>query len=361
MQTDKNPQLLIIDDEPNIQSLVEAVFFEDNYDLFFASDGEGALKKLDNISPDAILLDIFMPGLNGFEVCRRIKEKEQWRNIPVMIITGVETPDNLIRGFDAGADEFLYKPFRPEELQSRIKAMLRIKTQYDELKENLRLKELLFNMIVHDMNNPLTCISVYSDLLKDFVKDAEGIHILEKLLGSTLSLKCFIHDLLILYKSSLGKLMVDKKSSDIKEFIISMGEKYRPIAKRHSIEIIIEVPEESRQFSIDLKLFQRLFDNLLSNALKFSPDCSTVGISLKYIDEVTGKEFSISVADKGPGIPENYYDHIFNIFEIVEIKENNIPQIGLGLAFCRMIAEAHGGCIYVTSNKPTGSIFVVEI
>jgi len=361
MQTDKNPQLLIIDDEPNIQSLVEAVFFEDNYDLFFASDGEGALKKLDSISPDAILLDIFMPGLNGFEICRLIKEKEQWKNIPVMLITGVETPDNIIRGFDAGADEFLYKPFRPEELQSRIKAMLRIKTQYDELKENLRLKELLFNMIVHDMNNPLTCIYVYSDLLKDFVKDGEGLQILEKLLASTLNLKCFINDLLTLYKSSLGKLVMDKKSSDIKEFVLFMGEKYRPIAKRQSIEIITEVPEEDREFSIDLKLFQRLLDNLLSNALKFAPDFSTVDISLKYIDEVPGKKFSISVTDKGVGIPENYSDRIFNIFEIVEIKEKNIPQIGLGLAFCRMIAEAHGGCIYVKPNKPAGSIFVVEI
>ena len=131
--------------------------------------------------------------------------------------------------------------------------------------------------------------------------------------------------------------------------------------------LVVEVPAESQEILLDVNLFLRVLDNLISNALKFSPIESTITVQVEYPSngkvETRSPEsgIRIKVLDEGPGIAAEHRDRIFNKFEIVALDKKEVPQVGLGLAFCKMVVEAHGGHIFMEPNQPVGSVFVVDI
>lgn len=131
-------RILIVDDEHITRHTLEALLQQEGYDLTFCDNGQDALNQLDELAPDVILLDVMMPNLNGFEVCRLIKANEDWRHIPVILVTALASKKDLARGIDAGADDFLSKPVSGLELGARVRSMLRIKAQYDQLQEQRR-------------------------------------------------------------------------------------------------------------------------------------------------------------------------------------------------------------------------------
>ena len=169
--TDKNT-LLIVDDQKINHQALEMSLTQQGYHLAFASSGVEALEIVAQQPPDLILLDIMMPGMDGFEVCQRLKSNSQWQPIPIILVTALSSKADLARGLDVGADDFLSKPFNRLELRARIRSMLRLKKQYDRLEAQkqqleaaLQLREDMVHMLVHDMKSPLTAVSVYSDLL----------------------------------------------------------------------------------------------------------------------------------------------------------------------------------------------------
>lgn len=171
----KKPIILIVDDEKGNIKLLKAMLMGQDYDLLEAFGGEEALKIVSNQNPDLILLDVLMPGIDGLEVCRRIKENKNNRGIPIIMITALTEKEDRIKAMEAGADDFLSKPVDQTELVVRIKSLLRIKSYHDELfssyweiaeiNEKLRelekIKDGLIHMITHDLRNPLTAISSY--------------------------------------------------------------------------------------------------------------------------------------------------------------------------------------------------------
>jgi len=149
-EENERSQILIVDDDPNARDTLEALLIQEGHDLVTASNGQQALDVLNDLAPDAILLDVMMPGMDGFEVCQRIKADERWRHIPVILVTALDSKEDLVRGLDAGADDFVSKPVNGTELRARVRSMLRIKGQYDllekqrqELEATLHLKEEL--------------------------------------------------------------------------------------------------------------------------------------------------------------------------------------------------------------------------
>src|SRR6185503_18133281 len=129
---DKPAKILIVDDEPIIRDIMEALLLLHGYDLFFATHGLEALDQVAGLNPDLILLDVMMPGMSGLEVCRRLKRDETQRHIPIILVTALSGVEELSQGIEAGADDFLHKPFDNRELLARVRSMLRIKNQYDE-------------------------------------------------------------------------------------------------------------------------------------------------------------------------------------------------------------------------------------
>jgi two-component system, sensor histidine kinase and response regulator len=132
----KRGVVLVIDDDPMVCDIIEGFLYQDEYEMTFAHSGSEALEIIDSTQPDIILLDVLMPEMDGFEVCRRLKSNEKWRDIPVIIVTGLHEKTDVLRGFEVGANDFIHKPFNDIELRSRVRAMLRRKKQQDEARAN---------------------------------------------------------------------------------------------------------------------------------------------------------------------------------------------------------------------------------
>jgi two-component system sensor histidine kinase/response regulator len=362
-QMDKeNPHILIVDDEPSARDTLEALLFRQGYDLAFAASGPEALACLNEIEPDVILLDVMMPGMDGFRVCQRLKTDKRWRHIPIILVTALDSKEDLTLGLDAGADDFLSKPVNGLELRARVRSMLRIKKQHDELEAILHLREDLANMIVHDMRSPLAAILGFSELLKRKTTALDDLEDIEVIWTQARRLESFLNDMLLLAKMEKGKLILDRSTVDIGQLVLEVEKSHDFIARSKRFNLVTDLPEESRPILLDANLFQRVLDNLISNALEFSPAESTVTLRVEYPRaETASPHVRIQVLDEGPGIPEEHRDRIFDKFETVALKKGDVPQVGLGLAFCKMVVEAHGGHIFVDANEPKGSVFTVEI
>jgi signal transduction histidine kinase len=363
----KTARICITDDDPVSREILGELLEVEKYEIFFAQNGFELLAHLDKWSPDVILLDVMMPGLDGYAVCQRLKANERWRHIPVILITALDQREELIRGLNAGADEFLSKPIGGSQLRARVRSMLRIKKQYDELQKTLQLREELANMVVHDMRIPLSLAMLYSELMIRRAtlaeKDLQAIHTIR---AQILQLDSLINDVLVAAKMEQGALLLNPSTIDLHELLSTMVHTYLPLAQATGIKLQLQMPPNLPSPSFDLNLFKRVLDNLLSNALKYSPPQSSVTVRVvpqpkPDSDKATDSSVMIQVIDEGLGIPQEHHEEVFDKYRIVALRQEGITQIGLGLAFCKLVVTAHGGKIYVRNNKPTGAIFTIEI
>ncbi|MEM7347188.1 MAG: hybrid sensor histidine kinase/response regulator [Chloroflexota bacterium] len=358
-------RILIVDDEAAARDTLGAFLSLDNYDVFFAADGLDALEQCARISPDVILLDVMMPGMDGFTVCERLKSDKRWQHIPIILASALSRKEDITQGIESGADEFLVKPISGFEVRVRVRSMLRIKQQFDELSSTLRLREDLASMIVHDMRSPLTSILGVSELMLfrgDFddtqKKDIELIHKLSNRLNS------FTNDLLMLAKMENDQIILNRSDCDANLLINETIESFKMLAESRAINLTVDLSEQDPPpISLDANLFRRVMDNLISNALKVSPPDSTLTLQVNHpIREPDQPPYlQVKVIDEGPGIAVEDRERIFDKFEIVALKQSGAPQIGLGLAFCKLVVEAHDGRIFVEDNYPQGSIFTLEL
>jgi two-component system, sensor histidine kinase and response regulator len=242
--------------------------------------------------------------------------------------------------------------------------MLRIKQQYDALKATLQLREDMSNMVVHDLRNPTAIILLSAQmlLLNNFHgKELERIQMIET---SARTLNSLINDLLLMAKMEAGKLLLNFTDVDINALAAIVLSDFQEIARSKNLRLESQIPAINRWISADLNLLHRLMDNLLSNAVKFSPAGSRITLRIEYPPESipVGQlpQVRIQVVDAGPGVKEEQREQIFRKYEIGAMV-SGVTQIGLGLTFCKIVAEAHGGRIFVEENVPQGSIFTVEI
>jgi signal transduction histidine kinase len=359
--------ILVVDDEPTAHDIIEGFLFNDGYDLVFASNGIEALECLKKLSPDVILLDVMMPGMDGFELCHRLKSNEKWQSIPVILVTTLNSKEDMIAGFEAGANDFLTKPVNEAELRARVRSMLRIKQQYDKLEANLQLREDLAHMLVHDIRSPLVVILGYSDLLVLKTNNSpEYAEELNYIKTQARRLDSFLNDILTLAKTEAGQPILNRSLINVNQLVQQIEEIHKVVATSKKIQLISILPVESPPMLLDSNLIYRMLDNLVSNALKFSPAQTSVTIRVEYRNievplQTSEAHLRIQVLDEGPGIAEEHREGIFDKYKIIALQHGGVPQVGLGLAFCKMVAEAHGGRILVEANKPVGSIFTVEM
>lgn len=351
------PSILIVDDEPNNFDVIEALLDNEDYDLNYASSGYKALERLEIFHPDVILLDVMMPELNGIDVCKKIKSNPQWKAIPIIMVTALTSKEDMAQCLDAGASDFLSKPVNGLELRARIKSMVRIKQQYDNLETLLQMREDMVHMIVHDLRNPLTTILLSAELLNDpSLPESRKPEKIERIARGGHRLQSLIDSLLLMAKIESGKMVLKYTSTDLNQMCSALIEDFDAIAAQKKLKLVLNLPDK-QLVNIDVPVFRRILDNLLSNAIKFSPANSQIIVSVTYPE--TGG-INISVADQGVGISENTKSVIFEKYEI-GTPVQNASQIGLGLAFCKLAIEAHGGNITVTNNEPNGSIFTITI
>ncbi|MUG98431.1 response regulator [Scytonema sp. UIC 10036] len=352
------PTILIIDDEPDNFDVIDTLLDTEGYQLSYVSNGEQALALLKAFQPDVILLDVMMPQMNGIEFCQKFKSHPQWKHIPVIMVTALTAKEDLSKCLALGADDFISKPVNGVELRSRVKSMLRIKKQYDTLQETLRLRENLSEMIVHDLRNPLTTIIMATEILGMAKFSPE---LLQKktdaIVRSARQLQSLIDNLLLMAKLESGKMILQRTEVDLFAICYSAISDLEIFAEQKKLKLVVSLPAIGGSVSVDLNLFRRVLDNLLFNAIKFAPYNSEIMLCADYPKPGRAR---IQVADSGPGVKEELRQKIFEKYEIgTPMKE--VSQIGLGLAFCKMTVEAHGGSIKVEKNEPKGAIFTVEI
>jgi signal transduction histidine kinase len=215
------------------------------------------------------------------------------------------------------------------------------------------------------MRTPLSAIIGYSELLlMQNSMPSEYATTMDKIQVQARRLNSFMNDMLMVAKMEAEQLVLNPIPVDVSLLVRRVKESHEVLARSKRIEFELDLPIEQRLASIDNTLLQRVLDNLVSNALKYSPAHSTITLKLEY-PETSGAsdrtfQFRFLVCDQGGGIAEEDRERIFNKYEIATLKQRG-AQVGLGLAFCKMVVDAHRGHIWVEPNQPEGSVFVVEI
>ncbi len=352
--------ILVVDDEELNLKLMEAFLSPQGYQIISARNGKEALRIVKTSPPDLVLLDILMPEMDGLEVCKRIKSNPRTAVIPVIMVTALGEHRDVLKGIEAGADDFLTKPVDKEELMLRVRNALRTKNLYDQLQENfLKLKELekmrdtLIHMIVHDMKSPLVSISGYLQLLQFKEKKGEKEEYYLKLSQALVSqILEMVSSLLDISRLEEKKLPLHPEIYPVEKLFQEVEEIIKPLLRENPL--CKEFSPSNLYVFCDPKLTRRVLMNLITNALKFSPPGKEIIVRAEKCVNMV----KISITDRGPGIPPEYQKKIFDRFFQIEKKDGEFQySTGLGLTFCKLAIESQGGEIGVESRVGEGSTF----
>lgn len=353
--------ILVVDDTHASLKLLTDILGAAGYQVRPSDSGELALASATENPPDLILLDISMPGMDGFEVCRRLKSDTRLADIPVIFISALSETMDKVTAFAAGGVDYVTKPFEPAEVQARARTHLEVRRQRRLLQESnealRRLEELrdnLVHMIVHDMRSPLMTISGCFELLhKELAGGAQGPRRhLQMGLGAAEELTAMCDDLLDVSRLEAGGMPVHREPWDLLTLISDAVGETRVQADSHGIAVHVE--GQHVRASVDKSLISRVVVNLLSNAIKHSPGQGIVTAGVR----TAGTSVRVEVSDMGSGIPPEYHEKIFEKFCQVQARqEGHKHSTGLGLTFCKLAVQAHGGEIGVASQIGKGSTF----
>jgi signal transduction histidine kinase len=375
MQTNSHEHtLLIVDDDPKNVRLMRMMLQKEEYRVMSAGNGQDALALIEEEQPDLVLLDIMMPGIDGFKTCEILKSRDSTSFIPIIMVTALQEKAHRIRAMESGADDFITKPIDQTELLIRVKSLLRIKVYHDRLLqsfeeiteknqilEELQLhKEYLTHMIVHDMRNPLNAITMGMELLmlEDSGRSAYLNHLIETCSISCTELEQMIQNMLDIRKMEDDRFELNRKAIDVHEILEEVVKQFR--LKLDSSGITFEVGNHGRDLrpSADYEIVRRIIANLLNNAIRHTPEGGCITVAITKCAEENALRFSMH--DSGVGIPREFHQLVFKTYEQIKTKTNGerYRGYGLGLAFCRLAVEAHGGRIWVESvGKGKGSTF----
>ncbi|MGV7223542.1 MAG: ATP-binding response regulator [Nitrospinales bacterium] len=366
MPTSNKSKILIVDDEIKNIRLFKAMLMSERYLTFEAFSGEQALELVSGVNPDLILLDVIMPGINGFDVCRKLKRADETKTIPIVMVTALSEKAHRLEALEAGADDFLSKPVDRSELVVRAKSLLRIKTYHDELRarnseiaeQNEKLRELqkikegLTHMIIHDLNNPLSSIIGALDLilLKESALSQKTLGSMNACLDYCRDLKDMILSLLGIHRMEEGQLELDIEGSDITELVREVMQQSEFKAMKNQVRLFANGSKAPYTVAIDRGLIKRVILNLLSNAIRHTPIGGKVEVKTDW--NTADENIRLQVVDTGNGLAPEYHQKVFDKFEQVCLNQEGVAlgSGGLGLAFCKMAVEAHGGKIWVESE-----------
>jgi signal transduction histidine kinase len=358
--------ILVVDDQPNNLKVIASVLGRD-YSLSIANSGANALKILENNTPDLILLDIMMPEMDGFEVCRRIKANERIRHIPVIFLTAKNDIDDIVNGFSSGAVDYITKPFNSVEVKVRVQNHLNLKHALDELKiTNQKLQELnatkdkFFSIIAHDLRSPFTSILGFSELLADQITDKEYNNI-EEYAGfikqSSKQAMDLLTNLLEWARSQTNKIEYKPEKIDLNHLIEETAIMFDQIALPKGITIKRNL-NQNLEVMADKHMIATVIRNLISNAIKFTGTGGEISVSAQKDQE----EIVVKISDNGVGIPANRIEKVFQIDNNNStLGTANEEGTGLGLILCKTFVEKSGGWIRVESEERKGSVFSFSI
>jgi two-component system sensor histidine kinase/response regulator len=361
--------VLVVDDDAGNRDVLSRRLRWQGHDVTTASNGSDALQRMRKTPFDLVLLDIMMPDMDGYEVLGHIKSDERLLHIPVIMISALNDLQSVVRCIEAGAEDYLSKPFNPILLKARIDSCLekkrcrdretalfeQLQTNYERLQEVEKLRDDMRNMIVHDLRTPLTAMLVGVEMLEqDGALDAMQHEIVSIAAGGGKTLLGMINDLLDVEKMESGsaRLQYDELFADV--LVAGALDQVSSLALAGENALVTEIAHGLPAFAGDGNRLSRTLVNLIGNAIKFTQG-GTVTIA---VTRENNESIRFAVRDTGEGIPSEAFTRIFEKFGQLDSRR---VGTGLGLAFCKLAVEAHGGRIEVESTLGVGSTFSFTI
>lgn len=350
------PLIFIAEDEVTNLQVLYNILKKGDFRMAAAGNGVQALEMIPSAKPDLILLDIMMPGMDGFEVCVELKKNPETKEIPVIFLTARVEKNDILKGFEVGAVDYVTKPFSGAELLSRIKTHLELRFTLEELEESNATKDKLFSIIAHDLRNPLQVIMFSADLLCrhfDHFDDDKRKEFIQKIYSGTNQISELLENLLKWSKSQRGAIAPNPEKIDIGVLAQESVDLFKENAAKKNIALTSAVAGALFAFA-DRDMIRIVMRNIISNAVKFTNEDGVVKVSATASENF----IQVDISDTGVGInPED----IPRLFRIDKQKTTpgtaNEKGSGLGLILCKEFVEKNNGVISVTSSPGKGSCF----
>ena len=360
-------KILIVDDVVSNVLLLKILLTNEKFQVCTANCGNMCIEQAKKEKPDLILLDVMMPDINGFDTAVILKKDPETQDIPIIFLTALNNPSDLVHGFQVGANDFLTKPFNKEELVMRVMHQIQlvaakriIVRQNEELRRTISNRDKMYSVIAHDLRSPMASIRMVLNLAVNVVSPEtvgeEIFGLLDKANRESEETHDLLDNLLKWTKSQTGRLNVVYQDIDLDDIIPGAVDIFMMIAEMKKIDLKYIPADEKLTVHGDNDMIKTIIRNFLSNAIKFTPEGK--GIEVFYKRE--GDFARISVRDHGVGIAADRVESIFHKGETT-YGTGGEEGSGLGLQLCQDFARKNGGDAYVESIEGEGSTFSFTI
>jgi two-component system, sensor histidine kinase and response regulator len=363
-------KILVVDDDRLNIRILSSILKREGFQVEEADSGEQALVAYAQFLPDLVLLDVVMPGIDGFETCRQLNSKYGEECAPVIFITARNASDDIVQGLEAGCVDYLPKPFKDKEVLARIRSHLQnriLREQLLRLVERLNKadasKNRLLGMAAHDLRNPLASVRGFAGFLREGVGGPlvpVQLDLVNMIHDASQSMLEVVNELLDVATIESGELKLRLERHSLADLVAKAVRFTNIQAARKKTHVEFVDPEASPVLMIDVAKMRQVIDNLLSNAIKYSPPGATIRALIQGGPEQSSCGFSVQ--DQGPGIADGERDKLFKDFSTLSSRPTaGEKSTGLGLAICRKIVEAHHGSIHVENLPAGGCEFSVSL
>lgn len=377
----KNERMvLIIDDNPTNLGVIADYLEDYGFTILVARDGESGLEKAQYAQPDIILLDVMMPGIDGFETCCRLKENDLTNNIPVIFMTALTEAEHKVKAFEAGAVDYVTKPLHQEEVLARVNTHLKIQELTDNLlTANQQLtqmnadKDKFLSIVAHDLKGPFLPLLGNAQLLAEMATQLDPNEVQQMSQTIHRSAERVMHlleNLLQWARLQMGRMPFHPNTLDLTHIIERNITLFREMATKKDIRLRNRL-QQSLFVYADNYMLDTIIRNLISNALKFTPHDGIITINARVIQTEEGQTLpsqstdswvEITISDTGVGIKPDNLDKLFSIGVNFSTKGTDSEQgTGLGLIMCHEMIKRNGGQIWVESQLDKGSTFTFTL
>lgn len=362
LQTEKNIGcLLVVDDqEPNLQ-IVGAALGPLGFEILPATSGAQAFQRLAVQRPDLILLDLLMPEMDGFEICRQIRKNPDWTEIPIIFLSSADDKSLIVRGLECGGVDYITKPFNQAELVSRVRTHLALKLARDDLKQLAEDRDELLGILTHDLKNHLGGMDMSAQLLRDrtdAMADPKLRLMAENISRSSSQMLTFVKQFLANALADHG-LSIKLESTNLPDAAARAIQQHQDAARRKQLVLEPIYSANTALVLADAAALGQVFDNLLSNAIKFSPPARRIRLTV-CAPEATYVE--CQVQDEGPGFSESDKAQMFRRYGRLSARPTGgEPSTGLGLSIVKKLVRAMNGELSCESKQGSGAKFVIRL
>jgi two-component system, sensor histidine kinase and response regulator len=350
-------KILIVDDDPFVIKTLERILFKKNFLFHSVTSGEKALQVICDINPDIVLLDVLMSDIDGYDVCKKLKKLPGGEHIPVIFLTGNTGIDEVVKGFKAGAVDYIVKPFNTAELVARLETHLELKRSREEIKQMDLLKTKFFSIMTQDIKNSIIGLKGVASFLMHELTDVEPennepLKLSKILLNDSTELYQLLENLIEWASIELGQKKIITKEINICKFLHDMVAPFNKDIQHKEIYLVVICNSDLIKI-MPVSHLESIMHGLISNAVKYSNKGGKILVEHKFDDN----QDIFQITDEGVGMIEEVAENVFRLDTphpktIGTFKEKGT---GVGLIICKTLADRINGTITLETQKGKGT------